>query len=270
MPPGPPDIFAYADYRAYLSDWLAFKKRTPGFSLRGFAKRAGFSAHNELQLVVRGERRIALTSAPKYAKALGLNRREAAYFQDLVIAEATRDAKKLAALRRDARSRAMLEKRELALFKQWLAPVICEMVRLFGFRDDPVWIAGLLGNRIAPRDVAAILTGLEAGGFLTRRGGKLTPSDQTLDTGDGMSTWDIFAYHETALAKAGDALHEVPPDRRNFQVLTLALSAPAIGVLNKLIADFEADVLELANQPGPKASVLQVSLQAFTITSPRV
>ncbi len=269
MVSAPPNIFAFTDYRQFLKDWLSHKQKSSQFSLRGFSKRAGFKSHNILQMVIRGDRGISLRSVPKYVKALGLSRDEGEYFEQLVLLDSTARSKQVLrqveARQKATNGRSPVHKRQLALFRQWLTPIICEMTRLREFQEDPNWISNRLGRRISPDEVASLLSQLETSGLLQRRNGRLRPGDKSLDTGDGIANTDLFAYHETALSKADDALWEVAPERRSFQVITMALSTPASQELTKLIENFEAEVFRLAALPGPKTDVFQVGLQAFPV-----
>ena len=67
-------IFAYTNYRSFLKDLYDHKKKTTSyFSYRYFSKKAGFSSHNVLKLIINGERNIAYDSIPKFSKALELS-----------------------------------------------------------------------------------------------------------------------------------------------------------------------------------------------------
>lgn len=263
-------IYAYSDYRLFLADWLALQKRNPRFSFRAFAKRAGFKAHNILQLVVQGKRGISLRSVPKYAKALGLDRDEAAYLEQLVLfsagAETKQRVRQIRRLQHNPQSRRILEQRQLAIFRQWLTPVVCEATRLHDFVEDAPSLTALLGDRASAAELGQILRTLVEQGMLARVDGRLLPGDKPFDTGDGVVNGDLFSYHQAALAAADDALWSVPPAERSFDVLTLALTEAGVRELRQMLEEFTAEVLKLTDQPGPRTQVIQVGLQMFPVT----
>jgi uncharacterized protein (TIGR02147 family) len=76
-----PDIFAYLDYRKYLRDAFeamkaaaqegrAAQKGGAKISYRSFAKEAGYSSPNLLQLILAGERDLAPAHVPGTVRAL--------------------------------------------------------------------------------------------------------------------------------------------------------------------------------------------------------
>ena len=65
-----PDVFTYIDFRLFLKDaFEAVKARAPRLSYRTFAKKAGFSSPNFLQMVIQGKRNLNSTYAVAAAKA---------------------------------------------------------------------------------------------------------------------------------------------------------------------------------------------------------
>ena len=78
-------LFEYLNYRDYLRDYYEEKKRLSSFySYRLFSQKAGFSAPNVLKLVTEGKRNLSKESVFKFVKALGFNKKEAEYFENLV------------------------------------------------------------------------------------------------------------------------------------------------------------------------------------------
>src|ERR1700742_3239126 len=79
----PIDVFRYLDYRSYLADLYAAKKKR-GFSYRAFSRAAGLGAPNYLKLVIEGKRNLTPPMAARFAAACGLAGDAADYFQQLV------------------------------------------------------------------------------------------------------------------------------------------------------------------------------------------
>lgn len=267
-----PDIFAYDDHRAFLRDWIVARKQKRGFSFRAFSKRAGFKAHNMLQMIARGERNLTLRSTAKFVKGLGLSRDEARYFEDLVrLGLSKTPAEKMEAFDRLAsqpRRRRLhpLERSRLTFFRNWLAPVIFEMTRLPGFEADATWIAGRFDPPQSVTEVGQVLSELIAGGFLVRSPKGWRPSMTHLFSGDNVKDYFLFAYHEEALARGAAALENVPVDERQFHVVTTAVAKSRIPKMRELMERFERDLVRLADDADePPDEVVQVNLQLFPV-----
>ena len=59
-------MFRYLDYRTFLADFYAAKKKR-GFSFRAFSRAAGLGAPNYLKLVISGERNLLALGVDVYA-----------------------------------------------------------------------------------------------------------------------------------------------------------------------------------------------------------
>src|SRR4051812_40689811 len=78
-------LFAYTDYRSFLADWFAEKKRINGhFSLRVLAEQSGFKARDYLMRVMRGERNLSAEGVRKLSDFFRFSEKQAEYFSTLV------------------------------------------------------------------------------------------------------------------------------------------------------------------------------------------
>ncbi len=68
------NVFSYEDYRTYLRDVYADRKRR-GLSHRGLARRAGLSSPSFLKAVMDGQKNLSPATAKRLAIAIGLKRR---------------------------------------------------------------------------------------------------------------------------------------------------------------------------------------------------
>ena len=268
------DIFEYDNYRTYLCDWMEFK-RGKGLSARGFAKKAGFAAHDILLRVSSGQRNLSFRSIAKFGKALALTPREADYFENLVhYTQAQTPAERLTYYKRlighPARRKIVpLEQARLAFFEEWLAPVIFEMAQFPDFEPDPFWIAQQFTPPLSVMDVKKVMPILTALGLVREENGCWLVDTTALDTGDGIADPHVYSYHEHSLEKAADAL-ALPMNERYYQVTTVAAPRRALADIERLAKQFENDVLELLEgHEDPKDEVYQLSFQAFPIVRRR-
>lgn len=266
-----PNVFAYDDYRFYLRDWLQAKQQSGNISRRGFAKRAGFKSHNILALILTGKRNLGIKSIPKFTTGLGLADEEAQYFETLVLMNQAGTVKERIhyferltgfAGRRKA---VPMERGRLGFFTNWLAPVIYEMVQFPDFQPDAQWIAAQFRPELPVSEVKRVMSDLLSTGLITEeRNGKWRCRPEVLETGDNVKDIHLFAYHEQALTKAADALHDVPAPQRHFRVLTSAAPREALPELRQLAQKFEAELWKcLEKHKAPKGEVWQIGIQIF-------
>lgn len=271
-----PNLYAYDDFRRFLVDWLAHKRRAKGFSARLFAKRAGFGAHDIFQLVSSGRRNLSIKSIAKFARGLGLTSEQSAYFEALVLMNQSESApERLGYYERllsfpQRRRIVPMEKAQLAFFRTWLAPVIYEMVSFPDFEPDPHWIAAQFSEPVSTVDIKRALAAISEAGLVEVRNGRWRQASPEVDTGDGVRDVHLYAYHEHALTKANDAL-ELPSRERYFQVTTVAASSKALAEVKELAQKFEIEALRiLQKHDAPPDEVYQFGLQLFpTVRRPQ-
>jgi uncharacterized protein (TIGR02147 family) len=154
------NVFEYDDYRAFLKDKFAERKRLGKFfSHRYFAKKAGFKTPSLLQMVVRGKRNLTLESIKKFIKGFELSSREAKYFEMMVLfnqtpalAEKRQYYEQMLNIKKMAIGK-KLARGQYEYYSHWYLPVIREMASLPGFRPDPAWIQQRLREKVSLPDL---------------------------------------------------------------------------------------------------------------------
>jgi uncharacterized protein (TIGR02147 family) len=255
-----PDITAYTDYRAYLRAMAAFLRVVrPGFSFRSFAKRAGFASPNYLKLVTDGMRNLAPDSVDKFARGLGLSRREHEVFRILVAMANARTDDERNSLFARLRERvvhdetARLRDDQFAVYDMWWALVVREMANLPEFEHDARWVARRLRPRVRSTQAQRALELLERLGMLTRGAdGRTRATDRTVSTGPELQPVQSLAvrnYHRAHLDLAARSLDEVPREARNITSVTLVLSEAGYAEAVEEIAKLRRRLLEISDNP---------------------
>lgn len=167
-----PSVLDYEDYRQFLRDDYAARKRAdPRYSQTLFARRAGLASRSHFSLVAGGRQDLGPGTAAKFAQGLRLPPEEARYFALLVQANQARGPGQRAQAEADLarfqwdrthRLTAPAERRDL--LKAWARVLTLAMSRMKGFRAEPRWIARRLA---VPVPVAEIRDALS---YLTRNG----------------------------------------------------------------------------------------------------
>jgi uncharacterized protein (TIGR02147 family) len=276
-----PDLFAYLDYRAYLRDVYEHKKSAQrGFSYRWFARKAGLSAPNYLQLVIQGKRNLTPETAQKFAVALGLDATEARFFGDLVgfnqassAAEKNLYYERLGSYRRHRAVRSV-ERDEFDYCSTWYVPVVREFVTCPGFRPDPEWISKHLIPPISPTQAAQAIELLLGLGFLVRGpDGSLRQESPLLSTGPEVRSLAIGNFHRQMMERAAASIELVPREWRDISSLTVALSPQGLQEFKQEIVALRAKLLERSAAEQNPTRVVQLNFQlfpmAFTDEEPR-
>ena len=160
---GKPDLFRYHDYREYLKDWLAFYKVSQSsLSLRSIASQAGMSVSN-LSMILSGSRKLSSKILRRLAPALGIKRKELAYFEILVLlGNATTQEERVEAFERlnqlkVYRNRNRNESEVYRYLTHWYFVAIREMSGLPGFKAKAEWIQARLQMHVGLKDIETAL-----------------------------------------------------------------------------------------------------------------
>ena len=274
-----PDIRQYSDYRAYLRELIPHLKATDAeFSYRTFSRRAGFSSPNYLKLVAEGQRNLAAASIEKFARGLGLDRRERRVFRLLVLLDGARTDRErndhylglLELVTDDPTAR--LRSHQFDVYRDWYPLVIREMTALADFRADPHWVAQRLRPRITTAQARRALSQLfELGLMAEGDNGVVEPAERRISTGPEVHSLAVRNYHRAHMGLAAEALDGVPQAERNVTAVTVKLSKRAYDEAVRALAELRQRLLDLADQPqidDDEAEIHHVLLAMFPVTQP--
>lgn len=272
-----PSVFQYKNYRKFLADWLAFKKKVqPSYSGAVFARKAGLASHTLLGMVIRGERNLTHKTVRAFARALELTGQQVHFFEALVhFNQADNPADQAYYLAQLTQSAPAGEGREtlrrLAEYSEylshWCHHVIREMVTLPGFRPDPVWISKRLQRRITPQEAEQAWKRLLSLGFVAERDGRWVMTDSKLITEPQSPNLLVQEFHQTYLQHAAASVRRQPMQEREFGWVTFALPAAEIDVIKERVRAFWKDLLEkFPASNAQRDHVVVVSVQALQMT----
>jgi uncharacterized protein (TIGR02147 family) len=269
------DVFSYLDYRSFLKD--AFEERkagSPGLSFRSFAKKAGFSTPNFLQMVIQGKRNLGSAHRVKAAIAFKLNRQETDFFQNLVAYAQAKDHDEkdlfYQKILRNVRysSTKTLDKSQYEFFSHWYIPVVRELLTHPAFTGEDSWIA----DRIFPR-ITSVQVG-NARSLLVKLGlvgidpdtGKWFFTAPSIQTDSEVAHLAARNYHMAVIQMAHDAIKNFPPEARDIRSVTIGIPESAYSELKSRIENTWKDVLSFASQYKQAEAVYQLNLQFFPLT----
>lgn len=271
-----PNIFTYDDYRKYLKDWFTWMKEVKsGFSFRAFSLWAGFKSPNQLLLVMKGERNIALASLGKYFEVLKLKQGERKYFQLLVEFNQAKDMAAKAHYFRELSAHwlkhdSYLAPEQYRYLSNWYYTAIRELVNLKDFVESGQWIARRLGGLITPVEAKrAIQVLLELRLLARDQQGRLVQTAKYLTTGDEVREVAAFLYHEQMMKLAADSLRNKTSQERNLTALSFTIKRSDYEMIVGEITDFRKRViaaLQQRREQDKDEELYQLNIHLFPVT----
>jgi uncharacterized protein (TIGR02147 family) len=274
--PSLPDLYAYLDYRAYLRDWFAAKKKAnPRFSHRAFALRAKQSSPSLLLHVMDGKRNLTPATTTGFCRAMSMNAEDTAFFRALVeLAQADEHARRTDAWERVRATKRFREARRLddeavEYLSHWYGPAIRELAAVQPLPDDPAWIAARVRPKITVANARDALTTLTALGLLTKKeDGLLHPTEASVVTPREVAGLAAMRYHGEMIDRARDALESVPSHRRHFCAVTVPLPVSLMPRLKQELDELQMRLLDLCDSAeAPKDAVFQINLNLFPLSA---
>jgi uncharacterized protein (TIGR02147 family) len=267
-------LFEYMNYRDYLRDYYAEKKKQHAFySFRLFAQKAGFASPNFFKLVVDGKRNMSKESAFRFSKALGHSKKEAEYFENLVFFNQSKTLEEknaylanLMKFRKNADPK-KIEQSEYAYYSAWYIPVIRELVIAMDFYDD----FKKLGRAVVPAISAieaekAVKLLLELGYIRKNGGGHYEQSSVFLTTGPAVRSLAVANFHKAMMQRAAESLERFPADKRDVSCLTVGVSENTFTTMVSRIAEFRKELLALTESDTNMSKIVQVNFQLFPLS----
>lgn len=270
-----PDVFAYLDHRKFLADAFAALQAADGkMSYRAFAKQAGYSSPNLLQLIIAGKRDLSPALLPGTVKVLGLNRQQAEFFADLAaFGQADGFEEKNFHYQRMIRSRKFVairpvQKNQFAYFDQWYHPVVRELLIHPECDGTPEWIAGKVYPRITTSQAGQSIELLQSLGLVRRDAetGRWAHTEALITTPAEVASLAVGNYHRAVLRLAAESIEAFDPGQRDLRAVTLGVPKGALPALKKRMEEFWRDLLVLADGGHAVEDVVQVNLQLFPLT----
>ena len=269
-----PRLTDYYNYRSYLRDfYLAKKSQRSDYSYRVFTRQGQLGSPSHLKMVIDGQRNLTYRTIPSYQRALGLNKKDAQYFETLVHYNQCQDPERqqefferlLAG--KKCRGLTPLELHQYQFLSKWHHVVIYVMV---GTADangcSEEWLHSRLLNRASMADVKRSLKLLEKLELVA-----VNDQDQWVQTGGALSTPDeiknvaVYRYHREMISLGLKALDEHPPEEREFNGVTVPVSPETLPIFKDKIRQFRREMNQLASSLDGGDSVYQLNIQLFPV-----
>jgi len=263
-----PSIFDYMDYREFLSDWFAAKKRAdPTYSYARFAQESGGSK-STLANVLRGARHPRPASQDQFAHAMGMSPEERNYLGVLVeLSSAQSEARRQQTLERILSNERYGQVRmaetegdeNIARYlEHWYLPAIRELASIGGFQADAEWIVGRLTPKITREQAQRALDTLfDLGLLVTDEQGVVRAREPEIRTKRQSHQTSVARFYRTAIPTLLERMDSSKWKRQHLRTATLSLPASAIPEAKRKI-DALMDQLGAMQHPDSPDGTMQV------------
>lgn len=271
-----PNIFDFLDYRAYLHNYYTFmKKNTTFFSHRYFNNKAGIKSPNFFKNIIDGKKNLTKDSTLKFASALGLNKKETEYFENLVFFDQSKTSDKkqyyferIKLLSKDI-VKTIIEESQVGYFSRWYHCVVRELVVIRNYRDD----FSRLANDVRPRITCAqarksVQLLLELGLIVKKPDGTYVQTSRNISAGNNsVASMLIRQYHKNTLDNIKESLDSFPVHERTCTSLVMSITEEIYKELEEEIQEFRNRITHIANKSSCSDRVYQIAIQLFPVSS---
>lgn len=274
-------VFAYTDYRKYLSDFYQHQKSSSSaFSYRYFAKKAGINSVGLYKDVVEGRQNLGRALIMKFSAAIGHTRKEADYFENMVFFNEAKNAEERKLFfDRMISSQGSLSRvidiTRYEYYQKWYYSAVRALVSIGRFKyDDKSFrkIASILNPKIRPEQAKKAIDVLSELNFISEDPkGVFVMADSLITTGvlrpdKNVTILNVINYQKEVTALANGALDTFGVDNVNLSTLTLGISNTTKALIKEELASVRNKISLLAEKDLAADRVFQLNMQFFPLS----
>jgi uncharacterized protein (TIGR02147 family) len=269
------DLFAHQNYREYLREYYNEQKAgKKNFSYRAFSEKAGIAAPSFLFHVIEGKRNLTKSTALKISTAIGHDREETEFFENLVffnqaqsITDKTLYYSRLIEIRRPI-DIAIIPKDRYDYYSQWYHSVIREVVTFFDFKGDFDHLGAFLIPAIRGSEARKSIFLLERLGFIERGAdGLYHQKENLINVKVGTSeAFVIEKFQMEMLEVALKAYNNIPVRKRMTTSTTFSISAETYELFKLRLREMQHQLMEIARLDNNPSTAYQLSLNLFPVS----
>lgn len=272
------NVFDYTDYKDYLKDYYDEKKKdNPGYSYQVLANRAGFKNRGFVYNIVKGNKNLSRPNCYRLSEALGHNKYETEYFENLVafnksrnIKERTHFFEKLNDIKNRGKgySKAQLvRKDQYEFYSKWYYCAIRSIIDMYPFKDDYKWLARMVSPHILPKQAKKGVDLLKKLNMITKnRNGTYRLTNKNITTGSDIISLAVQNLHIDFTSLAKKALLELPKEKRNITGLTLGISEESYKEICRETLKFQQKIMEIADSDDCADRAYQYNFHIFPLS----
>ncbi|MBW8888892.1 MAG: TIGR02147 family protein [Fibrobacteres bacterium] len=271
-------IYAYTDYRQFLSDFYREKKAANRhFSHRHVAAKVGIKSTGHFSLILQGKANISPELSLRLGEFMKLRKREAEYFESMVAyGQAKSDAARRKAWERLVSHKEcrvdIVEPDRFEYYEKWYYSAVLRMLDIYPFSGDHAKLARMLDPPITPAEAKKAISLLARLDFIRPRpDGRFETTARTLSTGYAARSPHITAFLKQSADLALRAIEAFPRPERNISSVHFSVSEETFRKIEQEARDFRRKVMAMAEADTAPTRAYQFSTQIFPLSgrSPR-
>jgi uncharacterized protein (TIGR02147 family) len=269
------NLFDYSDFRKYLNDYyMAKKKENPNFSYQFIANKAGFKNKGFVYNIINGDKVLSKSNIFKLSQALGHNKYEVEYFENLVcfnqaenLAERNFLFEKMGHIKNKGKATSAAQiarKDQFEFYSKWYHAMIRSIIDMYKFTDDYKWLAKMINPSISVNQAKQSVQLLEKLGLICKeKNGVFKVCNKSLTTGKEIVNLAVQNFHNECTDLAKRSIQEFPTENRNITGLTLGISEKNYKRICEEIQEFQLKIMEIANTDQDANRVFQLNFHLF-------
>lgn len=267
------NIFEYKNYRDYMRDYYAYRKRTGSFSWREFSNMAGFSSPVYLKLVCEGKTRLSKVKMRLVGVAMQLSGAELEYFEQMVAFDnAQKDSAKKQALSKmekmsfEQKAR-IVDSEALEFYESWVNPVVRELAPMMP-GAHPKELAAACFENVSAERIRQSLIFLTRTNFLKKLDDNVyAQTEKNVVGSKEVLPMALRSMHKLMAAFALGAVEKYSPKERHFLGVTLGCDEETYARIVDEIESCHKKVLLIANKCKKPNKVYRLNYQLFPFAS---
>ena len=266
-----PQAQQYLDYREYLKEWCAWRReKDDAFSQRGFAKEAGLPASSSslLPAVMNGRRNLSQGLRIKFAKALKLNERDAAYFDLLVQFNQAKGMPEknhffgLLSKFRTSRAR-ILSDSQMEFFSSWQHSAVRNYFGMETKQNRPEVIGSKLLPPLNANQVQSSIQLLQDLGLIKKTANGFTVSDKHIFTPKDVQAKAANEHLRELTRMSMEVMNQVPAENRQYNALMFTISPQGFQNVKDRMRSFLEELREIIDKDQNEDRIYTLTMQLF-------
>ena len=225
-------------------------------------------------MILKGKRNITATSIHKLTKILKLNKKEAQYFENLVMFNQAKKDKdrdyyfNLLQETRPSQKLTLLQKNQLEFFSKKYIVVIHQMMLLPNFKGNSKWIAENLNPPVTQQEALYAFKVMKNLKLIEKdKDGNFQHTSNSITTDAETDSFHLYKFHREMLNDAKVALIEENPALCDITSLTIPVPKKSIPAFKKKIQGFRETIIDWINKGSEDFyEVFQLNIQLFPTT----
>lgn len=281
----PPVLSDYMNYRQYLADFYAYKRKASKGQLRAynyavFSAAANIKSPNYLKMIIEGKRNLSDDMIGKFGKALGLNKDQTEEFRSLVSFTQASDPgdrnlflKKLSEHRVSVKLKSgEIDRKTWEKVPNWIAWIIYAMVDQEAVRFDTKSLKELLRDKATEDEIETALNTLLSSGELKKdpESGELKKGRSLIESPEDIPVALVRKLQAQLMYLGLESLYQDTPTEREFGTLTMSLTKAEFEELKFKLRQMRKawhkdNSIARAGSKGER--VYQLNIQLFPVTN---